>query len=79
MDITTQQLEGWVERAKAVSARLSNLGIPTTVDIKYASGNVVELQFHSSPLAQVAVFEMLAQNIEVAIANAIEGDEMELN
>lgn len=79
MDITTQQLENWVERAKAVSARLSHLGIPTTVDIKHDSGRVVELQFHSSPLAQVAVFEMLAQNIEIAIANSIEGDEMEVN
>jgi len=66
------QLENWHARARAVAARLSKLGIPARVEVKYEGPDCVELQFTPSPLAYIALMEVLADDIERNLAN---GDE----
>ena len=63
------QLESWHARARAVAARLSNLGIPARVEAKYEGPDCVELQFHPSPLAYIALMEVLADDLERNLAN----------
>jgi len=63
-EMTPNQLDNWHARARAVAARLSQLGIPARVEVKYESGECVELQFTPSPLATIALMELLAAGIE---------------
>ena len=62
-EMTPNQLDSWYARARAVAARLDALGIPTRVEVKYDGGECVELQFVPSPLATIALMELLAAGI----------------
>jgi hypothetical protein len=62
-EMTPDQLDNWHARARAVAARLAQLGIPARVEVKYEGGECVELQFLPSPLATIALMELLAAGI----------------
>ena len=62
--MTPAQLENWHARARAVVARLSQLGIPCRLEAKYDGPDCVELQVIPSPLATVAMMELLADDLE---------------
>ena len=62
--MTPNQLDSWHARARSVAARLAALGIPARVEAIYEGPDCVELQFHPSPLAHIALMEMLLAEIE---------------
>ena len=64
-----EQLENWYGRARSVAARLVALGIPARVEATYEGPDCVELQFTPSPLALIAVMEVLANDLERSLQN----------
>ena len=62
--MTPKPLEHWHARARTVAARLVAMGIPARVEAVYEGPDCVELQFHPSPLATVALMEMLLAEID---------------
>ena len=68
-NMNPMQLENWHARARSVAARLSALGIPARVEAKYEGPDCVELNFQPSPLANIALMEILADDLERNLRN----------
>lgn len=75
-EMTPNQLDSWHARARAVAARLDALGIPTRVEVKYDGGECVELQFLPSPLATIALMELLAAGFSESLATVDDPGEL---